>query len=1312
MKSHLILFFTLAFCSLCSLLSAEPAAWNTHLSTSDGGTWKKRVAFELQISPEVLAELNAQNADKLGGDEKTAKEATGMNSKLEPTLFTFTVAAPGTDAARDENPLPLAGARAQDVRICTGKNVEYLFEILGTDGLPQHSGTLEPGTKIVVPIELTTLEEGTVFYVYYENPKAWEQSDWWNVHFFQNGSFEEGETGPLGWHFDSSDATHKIERASSGARTGKMCIKTTVADGAEASWIAARQSGIPVRTGEKYRISGWTKAENVNGYAGWYWHLGNDHNGMVGGGMLTAGDGTFDWKESTAEFVVPANVDRLEVGTVLRGTGTAWADDVKIELIEKSVAAPKVPVSIGEVETFPLVDVFPARGSKNGAAQFDAQEFFGNAAETPRFAFIRVENSSDEVRKPLVNVKASLISARWRVEMTPENVEILGLDGEPLDVDAWDSSLFITPTLPPKSISWLIIAEKPTAVSSGEAARRVRDQQTSDSGFPGTSLQQVKTAAKSISLKDLPALKKILARNENLVQNPGYEELDQNGKPVAWNVDAPKDGITFNAIDPQAENDALGKYCAEIKIDPGKRASWSGWRQNFKIQGGRSYFCGAWMKSPTATQFAIHIHFHTAAGKLCDSGGMTSFGGTAVGPNEWSLVSGLIRTPDDAAEISLQLTTNESETLCYDDVFVMEMDAGIPENFQGGSTGIFQVSPIIKVFPDSTWSRNPEELKKAAPHGIVTAKNEEETIQFAFRYAKDLKFQVALEPAVSADGKTTLPTDLFAIGYVPIKHVTNYYSTRQAKWFRKLPKGSGRADGWVGMWPDPMIRFINIDSTAHGAFAPKAEAEEAFKTLENAEFKSDSERLARYTEQNLIEFRAWETRALTVQVKTTKETPAGIYRGRIWLKSIETGKVTSVPFSVEVKDFAILDEPAVCAIYDIRMTHPEFWNRKEGEDLSQSMVEYVTSKRLSSDRMRVEPKFTYDKETGAWSVDFTEFDAACEHYFNDLKVKFSYLPGDWYCFGWGMPPRARQGIQPYEGEWPFEGADRRVLRPEFKKVYQDKLRLMWNHLKEKGWDKHFVLYISDEPFYSKPEIIAQMQACCEMIHEVDPNIPIYCSTWHHIPEWDGYITVWGIGHYGCVPEEQIYKSLKRGDRIWWTTDGQMCTDTPFCATERLLPYWAVKYQADGYEFWGGSWFTIDPYRYGWHSYIHQSDQPGVEYYVLYPNGDGFIFYPDKLIGRNEIVPSVRLEQAREGVEDAAYLQILQVEIARVSKIQNLAPADAQTLKNARNTLARAFDLVHIPNAGGRYTSVYLPNPEEVDEVKTLMVQLIDALKKI
>ena len=79
-----------------------------------------------------------------------------------------------------------------------------------------------------------------------------------------------------------------------------------------------------------------------------------------------------------------------------------------------------------------------------------------------------------------------------------------------------------------------------------------------------------------------------------------------------------------------------------------------------------------------------------------------------------------------------------------------------------------------------------------------------------------------------------------------------------------------------------------------------------------------------------------------------------------------------------------------------------------------------------------------------------------------------------------------------------------------------------------------------------------------------------------------------------------------GDRIWFTTDGQMCTDTPYCAVERLLPHYCFQYGAEAYEFWGVGWLTYDPYEYGWHSYINQSSAPGVHYYVRYPNGDGFL----------------------------------------------------------------------------------------------------------
>ncbi len=99
----------------------------------------------------------------------------------------------------------------------------------------------------------------------------------------------------------------------------------------------------------------------------------------------------------------------------------------------------------------------------------------------------------------------------------------------------------------------------------------------------------------------------------------------------------------------------------------------------------------------------------------------------------------------------------------------------------------------------------------------------------------------------------------------------------------------------------------------------------------------------------------------------------------------------------------------------------------------------------------------------------------------------------------------------------------------------------------------------------------------------------------------------------------------------------MCTDTPYCAVERLLPHYCFKYGAEAYEFWGVAWHTYDPYRFGWHAFIYQSSEPGESYWVRYPNGDGFLLYPGQPIGHAGPVSSIRLEQAREGVEDYEYL---------------------------------------------------------------------------
>jgi hypothetical protein len=178
----------------------------------------------------------------------------------------------------------------------------------------------------------------------------------------------------------------------------------------------------------------------------------------------------------------------------------------------------------------------------------------------------------------------------------------------------------------------------------------------------------------------------------------------------------------------------------------------------------------------------------------------------------------------------------------------------------------------------------------------------------------------------------------------------------------------------------------------------------------------------------------------------------------------------------------------------------------------------------------------------------------------------------------------------------------------------------------------------------------------------------------------------------------------RGDRLWFTTDGQMCTDTPYCAVERLLPHYCFKYGVEAYEFWGASWLTYDPFQFGWHAYIHQSSRPGTSFFVRYPNGDGFLIYPGKPLGHDGLVSTIRLEQAREGVEDYEYLYLLRQRAAAARE----AGLD---VSEARQAMDEASQLIAIPNAGGRYSSAVLPDPDAVMRVRRGVARAVEELSR-
>jgi hypothetical protein len=515
------------------------------------------------------------------------------------------------------------------------------------------------------------------------------------------------------------------------------------------------------------------------------------------------------------------------------------------------------------------------------------------------------------------------------------------------------------------------------------------------------------------------------------------------------------------------------------------------------------------------------------------------------------------------------------------------------------------------------------------------------------------------------------------VGYVPVDYPSNYYEKKVPYWHLKYPSEPIGSDGWSGFWPDPLLPAKTFDLKAN------------------------------------------TTQPVWIEVSVPGDAEYGDYEGKIKLFRNDT-LVKEMVWKVHVWNFSLPVRNSFGAMYDYRSVHrmpetrPSLANREiAANDLHNMYLSEMAKHRISSGEINPVPKV--DFTDGKVSIDFTEYDKAAAFYFDELKNPFAYMPVRlFYLFGWAFPPAEKFNEKPYPGTYPYADADRSKLRPEYKKAYQMVLKTFWDHLKEKGWADRYILYLSDEPHEADEgkgrtdAIKIQMKALCDMIHEVDPEIPIYVSTWWYRPEWEGYIDIWGLGFNGegdyghYVTKEDMKHITDSGDRIWYTTDGNFCTETPFMALERLLPWFGYKYGAEAYEFWGVNWLTYNPFKYGWHSYIFESQAPGQESWKRYPNGDGYIIYPGNPIGYDGLVGSIRLKQVREGAEDYEYFLLLG------NLIKSLDP-DSPEVKEAGKTLQKALELINIPCAMGRYSTRILKSPDEVLRMREQVAESIEKL---
>lgn len=1147
---------------------------------------------------------------------------------------------------RGEGEADLVGAEAREVRVCDARGQEMLYELVTAAGRPPRSGPIPEGAELSLPVECPGRGQA-LYYLYFNNPGAWQIPDFLvGAGRLRNGDLEEGEGEvPTGWQHDANDAQHRTFWVEENPHSGKRCLKTWVAPDAEPTWIATRQANIRIIGGARYVMSAWVKAENVEGYAGWYIHVGNEQNFMLISPMLTAGEGTFDWKQVQAEFTAPPEADRADLGTVLRGAGTAWFDDVALECLEG-----EVPLSAwaGQPEWLALREVGEDAGWWSGPPGEDLSWEY----RTP----VRVVNLTEEpFQSGWISIDLSTALARLRGKVEPEAIRLVE-GGKVIPLYRLGGMLLFVGEVPARTVKtfYLYFSTDPRAGRPrppSQEGPKLPIQYAPNPALPGGE------GEKWMAVQEYATL---LASPANLVKNPSFEDGEE--LPEGWPGGA--EGERPAGTEMGLVNEGLfGRRCVRLHVPPGAQKTWTGWRQNVLVKPGRTYLYAAWLRCENLEGgLQLYAHRRTAAGELVKENPMTGVGPALSGTQGWTMLSGMFSMPEDCEQFQLHLTMLATGTAWHDGAVLIEVrpgETGALESWteeESAELSVWPVNAIVKVFREDVPPR-------AIPAARLTcARNEREPLQLAVRSAIDRPgVLVQVEGPIGPGGATLDEPEIGVIGYVPIDYPTNYYSDRAPSYYRKVPKSPAGCDGWPGWWPDPVLP------------------------------------------QDKMDLQAGQTQSVWVTVKVPREAPAGDYRGAVRLVA-DGQTLAEVPFTVHVWDFTLPDQSHVKAIYDCRQSGPMWQVPGQSPDQTrQAFWKFMAEHRVCPDTVKPEPTISY--RNGQVVADFEAFDRAAEYYFDVLEFPHAYTPWNFFLFGWGHLPGEKFGEQPYEGTYPFEGVDRSRLRPEFKQAYQACLRAYWDHMKQKGWADRIVLYISDEPYDADPQIRAQMKALCDMIHEVDPAIRIYCSTWHHQPEWDGYLNVWGIGHYGVVPVQKMKELVAGGATIWWTTDGQMCTDTPYCAIERLLPHYCFQYGAEAYEFWGIDWLTYDPYRYGWHSFLLHDFGPGTEkQWVRYPNGDGFLAYPPGPLKLDRPVSSVRLEQVREGVEDYEYLYLLR-ELVRQGQ------AAGKDVSVGEKALEIASNLVESPCEIGRYSTRILPDPEQVLRVKAAVAAAIEELRR-
>ena len=408
-----------------------------------------------------------------------------------------------------------------------------------------------------------------------------------------------------------------------------------------------------------------------------------------------------------------------------------------------------------------------------------------------------------------------------------------------------------------------------------------------------------------------------------------------------------------------------------------------------------------------------------------------------------------------------------------------------------------------------------------------------------------------------------------------------------------------------------------------------------------------------------------DAQAFWIRVNCPREQAPGVYTGQLDVAPANADGF-ALPFKVRVRDFEMPDAsplPTATSVYDqfIRQVVSADW-----DELKWDVADFLADYYLDYDSL-------YRRTEPDWDI---------------LKK----LDDEGRLVAFNLRYFYQADFSPALDEAEFA---RRLeaLKQDVAQIYA--------RARELGISDKAYIYGFDE---CSSEYFGVLQRIAQGLKEVIPDVPIMTTTYDHSYGLDSGITdidVW----VPLTPEyrpERVEEARALGRQVWW----YICVaprhpyanwfiEHPAIEARLLMGAMTAKYRPDGFLYYALSrWPNNDrPITEG--PFTNWNPASFRDY-----NGDGSLFCPGP-DGRP--LPTIRLENFRDGIEDYAYVKVLEERLAARRDAWQ-APTEIQ-----RRALEVAEQALDVPEELVRSMSEYSRDPRLLYEYRERLADAIEAL---